>query len=218
MNFGGGTCVMAFNITVDYCEAHRLCHEEGVKRGIRLVFIGYHVGNLPNTSYQDELPESGIHSLLNAQYMTNQELIKWNETAEMIWNGEQAPMCTEDACNNASHISFVCQVVPSSEQRNSSMQAVQFKQNWSLKLESLSMKENSSSGCFDIIDGLTILMCAKRCQLREVCRTYYYNQSTKECLLSLYIDSRLPANVESRKKSWLRFTKVDSNATIIHVP
>ncbi|KAF7247147.1 hypothetical protein EG68_10128 [Paragonimus skrjabini miyazakii] len=215
--FGGGVCGMAFDIMVDYCEAHRLCHEEGVKRGLRMFFIGKLVGSLPNAFYQDEPPQSGIHSLLNALYVTNQDLVKWNETADE-WNGEQAPTCTEVVCNNASYTSFVCQMVPSSEQHNSSMQVVQFKQNWPPKLQSLSMEENLSSGCFDAIDDLTILMCAQRCQLREVCRSYYYSQSTRECLLSLYVDSRLPASVESSNKSWLRFAKVDYNVTINRVP
>ncbi|KAF8569611.1 hypothetical protein P879_03797 [Paragonimus westermani] len=189
-----------------------------------MFLFGRRVGNLPDAFNEDGSMPTWMHSLLrgagtsqggyrvgdseHVPYMTIQNVVTWDEFGQ-IWNEEQVLVCGEGVCNNGpqnlSHISFVCQMVPNSEQLNSSMKAVQFRENWPVKLESLFMKGNLSSGCFETVDGLTILMCAQ-------------SQSTRECLLSMYVDSLLPASMESKKKSWLRFAKVDFNVKTNSAP
>ncbi|THD19561.1 hypothetical protein D915_009669 [Fasciola hepatica] len=177
---GGNVCMIRLDREVTYCEAHRICEQEGTKRGLRLFIPGYHApkitslfSNLTNvyTSYSATLNRSSdlragwrVGDPGFAQFVTTSDdtTIPWhigqpNNFGQPIalYIGSQL---FDDLQSNLNATSVICEV----SHRPISGKLERFQTNWPYQLDTLFVRGDTQRGCFNSIIASTSIECAKR--------------------------------------------------------
>ncbi|KAF7254825.1 hypothetical protein EG68_08267 [Paragonimus skrjabini miyazakii] len=216
-------CMLPFNRSVRYCEAHAGCHAEGVKRGIRMFLLGKHTNKW--MSHMDPMGQmlTGLHSLL---YDVQDPRSPWmvsdpgcsdclNEVDSLIWGvfriTERVIVCDSQQCfrsnQGGTFSQYVCEI--SKYPQPNKWRETRCRTNWPVKIAHPVIPDNSNEGCFKLYGKSTTILCSHKCQVSDVCRLFYYNSQTRDCYLALYVDSRLPRHLKALSGSWVRFAKPD---------
>ncbi|KAF6769821.1 hypothetical protein AHF37_12145 [Paragonimus kellicotti] len=102
---------------------------------------------------------------------------------------------------------FVCEI--SKYPQPNKWRETRYKTNWPVTVVNPFIPDNFNEGCFKVYKNSTTIHCSHKCQVNDVCRSFYYNNETRDCYLALYVDSRLPKHLRISSGSWVRFAKPD---------
>ncbi|KAF5403948.1 hypothetical protein PHET_02522 [Paragonimus heterotremus] len=223
MEVDGSLCMLPFNRSVEYCEAHAECHAEGVKRGTRMFLLGKHTKKWINHTVGVGRMITGMHSLLHdvrgprSRWMVSDPGCSDCKTGLDLMTVSglstigRVISCDHHRCFETEQSGlfsrFVCEI--SKYPQPNKWTETQYKTNWPVTISNTFIPDNSNEGCFKLYEKLTTILCSHKCQINDVCRSFYYNSGTGDCYLALYVDSRLPRHLETSSGSWVRFAKPD---------
>ncbi|TPP61940.1 hypothetical protein FGIG_06226 [Fasciola gigantica] len=224
---GENVCMIRIDREAAYCDAHRICEHEGTKSGLRLFIPGYHAQKIPSLFRDIEIVFTSYSATLNrsndpragwrvgdpgyANFVTTSDdtTIPWRiglpvhvvqaialYTGGYIWEGFEIQLTSTAVICEISH-------------RPTGARVERFQMNWPYRLDYLFLKDDIPRGCFDNFFASTLIECAKSCKQRAECRSFYFNEQSRECLLSLFVDCLLPLYFVGRTASWVRFGRPD---------
>ncbi|KAF8570410.1 hypothetical protein P879_05624 [Paragonimus westermani] len=220
-------CVLRVEESVNYCEAHCICYREGLGRGLRMFLMGKNVDILGNDVRDVVLRFYGIHALLqNMKSLQSGWMYSdpgcsvcvsirgttfWRDGEPNGRGKERVVMCNYEGCVDvAQHNAtgpFVCEV--SNHPMPNRWTATRYLTDWPVKITDPFMPDHWNQGCFRILKVPSILLCSLKCQITDVCRSFYYNSQEGYCYLTLYVDSLLPRSMKIAQGAWVRYAKPD---------
>ncbi|KAF7257597.1 hypothetical protein EG68_04360 [Paragonimus skrjabini miyazakii] len=219
----GSLCMLPFNRPVEYCEAHAECYAEGLKRGIRMFLLGKHTKKWMNHTAGVGRMLTGIHCLLHdlknprSRWMVSDpgcsdcKMEANFLTVHIFPTIGRLIVCDNQRCfqteQDSTYFPFVCEI--SKYPQPNKWRETRYRTNWPMTIDNLFIPDNSNEGCFKRYKNLTTILCSHKCQINDVCRSFYYNSVTRDCYLALYVDSRLPQHLKTSSGSWVRFAKPD---------
>ncbi|KAF7257598.1 hypothetical protein EG68_04361 [Paragonimus skrjabini miyazakii] len=217
----GSLCMLPFNRPVEYCEAHAQCHGEGIKRGVRMFLLGKHTKKWRTHTGPVGQLLTGIHCLLDDLQSSRSGWMVSDPgcsgckiEVEFLTGGSVPTIGRVISCNNqqcfetrqySTFSQFVCEI--SKYPQPNKWRETRYKTNWPVTVDSPFIPDNSNEGCFKVYRNATAILCPHKCQINDVCRSFYYNSATRDCYLALYVDSRLPRSLKTSPGSWVRFAK-----------
>ncbi|KAF5404210.1 hypothetical protein PHET_02379 [Paragonimus heterotremus] len=174
---GNNICTIALSGPFTYCDAHKVCGQEGLKRGSRYFMVGRHMNQVFATWAFLTTAHSGIHSLLNAR---NSSTIGWQTNEPGYWfvslNDSEVPWAPQQPSGNYEQVAVITFNGLRTEAQNLQNRSViceqsivpipeltvptQFKMNWPIILESNVMLGQLSVGCFEKFIAPSRLSCA----------------------------------------------------------
>ncbi|TPP58890.1 hypothetical protein FGIG_05197 [Fasciola gigantica] len=220
----GESDVAFMDLEVTYCEAHRECFKWGQSKGR----IGYMIGENYKKIFQycncSQPLWVNIHSLLHPSNCSH--VRKWNYGEKVSkLDGFSVNAVKE---NNATmsystlfytpeeklmHVNtvnstyaYVCQVGRFIG-RESGIQQGLFRAD-KLGHDKLQAHFDQKVGCFTKTTEATTAGCALRCYQNPICRSFYYNNNLKSCLITAYVDSLLSSESWNLSPlNWRRFSR-----------
>ncbi|THD21524.1 hypothetical protein D915_007102 [Fasciola hepatica] len=220
-------CIIRIDRGATYCEAHQICEQEGKKRGLRLFIPGHNAPKIVRSFPDMSIVYTSHSAMLNrsndlragwrvgdpgyAKIVTTRDdtTIPWHKSQpnnKGLAVGLYVDRLLVDASqdhNNAT--SVICEI----SSRSIGGKLERFQKNWPHPLDTLAVNREPPCGCFDSVSVFTLPECAKRCKQRTECRSFYFNEQNRECVLSLYVDSILPLTFVKRTGAWVRFGRPD---------
>ncbi|KAF7260763.1 hypothetical protein EG68_01766 [Paragonimus skrjabini miyazakii] len=171
-------CIMKVERSVSYCDAHRICYMEGLKRGLRMFLMGKDAFKLVEVVRDPVLRFYGIHGLLQD---VGSSLLSWMYSdpgcsscvsiyGTGVWkrgepNGrgmERVVMCNYEGCADVAQRnttgSFVCQ--KSNHPMPNRLKATRYFTDWPVKITNPFMSDDQNEGCFCILKLSTALLCS----------------------------------------------------------
>ncbi|KAF7241395.1 hypothetical protein EG68_10582 [Paragonimus skrjabini miyazakii] len=224
MHIGDGICIIQFADKTNYCEAHRMCDEQGRHRKIRLFMIGRNASRLPTSITENMTVHVGIHSLLGGPQGRHSE---WQvsepgyisstlgenskalvlrppvlEQLTIMKKGKMQAVSVDEVSTTV-----VCE--KSERKHPNKVESSKFSKNHPWPLISNFMESDRSVGCFRNYSTTTALACSLKCRKLDKCYSFYFNKESKICVLSLHIDSRLPISRRATPGTWERFGRMN---------
>ncbi|KAF5403947.1 hypothetical protein PHET_02521 [Paragonimus heterotremus] len=216
-------CMLPFNRSVEYCEAHAECHAEGAKRGIRMFLLGKHTKKWINHTVGVGRMITGIHSLLHdvrgprpRSMVSDPGCSDCKVEVDFLAVRSMPTIGRVISCDNRhcfekmqveTFSRFVCEMSQYSQPNK--WRETRYKTDWPVKIAIPFIPGTSNDGCFKVYRNSTTILCSHKCQVSDVCRSFYYNNTTGDRHLALYVDSRLPNYLKASSGSWVRFAKPD---------
>ncbi|THD19819.1 hypothetical protein D915_009502 [Fasciola hepatica] len=224
---GKDLCAIHINLHATYCEAHEICEKEGKKRGLRMFIPGNNAPKMVSFFSVTGTVFTSFNAMLNrttdrragwrvgdpgyAKFVTTKgdTTIPWH-TGEPNADGPTVGLYIgrelfDDLQDYRNATSVICET----SLRATGGKLERFQANWPYELDNLFVRNEYSCGCFKSIKANTLIACAKRCKQRTECRSLYFNEKNKECMLSLYVDSLLPMRSSVSPGAWVRFGRPD---------
>ncbi|KAF7258093.1 hypothetical protein EG68_04964 [Paragonimus skrjabini miyazakii] len=221
---GSKVCLIVIKQPSFYCDAHRICDQEGRNSGQRLFMIGRHAHKLSVNLFGLTIFHTGINSFLEnlgklrngwqvsepgyISDVLNATDIPWS-LLEPFENGEQVVSFLSGglyAKRQSSLFTYpVCELSNVAYPNKTGVS--KFNRNYPRPLASNFMELDLSVGCFRQTTAASALACGLKCRLLDECFTFYFNQQRKDCRLSLYVDSRLPKSLQNTPGEWMRFRR-----------
>ncbi|THD24991.1 hypothetical protein D915_004327 [Fasciola hepatica] len=224
---GENVCMIRIDREAAYCDAHRICEQEGTKRDLRLFIPGYHAQKIASlfrdigivfTSYSATLNRSndpragwrvGDPGYANFVTTSDDTTIPW-------FTGSPVHVVQAIALYIGGYIregleiqltstAVICEISHSPTE----VRVERFQMNWPYRLDYLFLTDDIPRGCFNRFFASTLIECATICKQRAECRSFYFNEQSTECLLSLYVDCLPPLRFAGRIDSWVRFGRPD---------
>ncbi|TPP65114.1 hypothetical protein FGIG_03756 [Fasciola gigantica] len=188
-----------------YCDAHRECFLRGKAKQM----IGYMVGEEISLIFKTGGPR-------NSSWI-NMHVLLHDDTSEDLWIYGEKPSSFQGDSNvwdigklysTDGRVAFLNKngkIYGTSDTTAQRSFACGYRQDrridWVTRHEAfryemkLSLQMHATwhetQSCFDRHVNLTKLKCACRCHLDNICRSFYFNDETKMCLHTLYVDSIL---------------------------
>ncbi|KAF7257465.1 hypothetical protein EG68_05583 [Paragonimus skrjabini miyazakii] len=219
----GSLCMLPFDRPVQYCDAHAECHAQSVKRGIRMFLLGKHAKKWMRHTVTVGRILTGIHCLLHdvrgprSRWMVSDPGCSDCKTEVDFTTVGGLPTtrrvvsCDHQRCfesyQNGIFSRFVCEI--SKYPQPNKWRETRYQTNWPMTIVNVFIPDNFNEGCFKLYENLTTILCSYKCQVNDVCRSFYYNSTTRDCFLALYVDSRLPNHLKTSPGFWKRFAKPD---------
>ncbi|THD27789.1 hypothetical protein D915_001484 [Fasciola hepatica] len=218
-------CLIGFQQNANFCQANERCETEGLKRGLRLFVPGLNAFKISPTILSKNKVFTSITALLNRSIVLKDGwqvgdpgfagYIMTNGNPPLPWVSND-PNHPTQAISIISYGKFIddpqqslqatyvfCELsnkaVPGSVER--------FNRNWPFKLNSLFLSRFDTEACFASSTEASLTRCAMKCKMRLTCRSFYYNEQSLDCYMSLYVDSLLPLSLTSTPGSWTRFAR-----------
>ncbi|TPP57164.1 hypothetical protein FGIG_03663 [Fasciola gigantica] len=224
-NVDTNICLIGFQRRANFCKTNEICETEGLKRGFRLCIPGLNALKISQPILSKNVVFTSITALLNrsvvlkdgwqvgvpgfAGYiMTNgNPPLPWaktdpNHPTQAIATLSYGKLFDEPQKNLQATYVF-CELsnkaMPGSVER--------FNRNWPFELNPVFLSESDTEACFSSSRAASLTRCAMKCKMRLVCRSFYYNEQTGDCYMSLYVDSLLPMGIMSTSGNWTRFAR-----------
>ncbi|THD22943.1 hypothetical protein D915_006494 [Fasciola hepatica] len=221
-------CAVLINRTVDFCTANTICHEMGLQYTLRTSLIGMNVTKIIGNLSKVPPTFTSINKLLGnentlrkgwyvgvpgyASYITqgpDDEL--WhqtqpnqaNELITVISGGK-----LHDVSQSRQFAGFLCERVGDSNDLLNRSGTEKFSATFPKRLNSFYFPDNQNEGCVNEVEVKTLIECAKLCKLEIRCRSIYYNNVIKKCIMILFVDSLISSNYRPQSKSiWVRYAR-----------
>ncbi|THD25392.1 hypothetical protein D915_003804 [Fasciola hepatica] len=219
--------VICVDRTATYCEAHQICEQEGKKIGLRLFIPGY---NAPKISYLFSDLGFIFTSLSAMLNRSNDHRAGWrvgdpgytdfvtkNADTTIPWHiDEPNADGPAVALYSGSHLFDYLQADHNASKvfceissRPTEEGVERFQANWPYLLDTLFFGITKPYGCFDAFNATTLLECAKHCKQRTECRSFYFHEPNRKCMLSLYVDYLLSLDFAGEPSAWVRYGRPD---------
>ncbi|KAF7244780.1 hypothetical protein EG68_10494 [Paragonimus skrjabini miyazakii] len=219
-----GVCFILFDKSVNYCEAHQVCEKEGHSRGLRLFMVGREANKVKGIFNSPRVIPTGIHTLMNPGvyglygWQVNEPgyISKMLHANDFLWGshlhagvGEQVAVVVGTRLIAVSQsmpvTAVVCQLSTVPYPNKSGIS--QFYETHSDSLTNNFMGSSKSRGCLRQTTALSTLACGLKCRMLDECVSFYFNQNTNDCHLSMYVDSRLPKSLKDSPGTWARYAR-----------
>ncbi|KER21729.1 hypothetical protein T265_10008 [Opisthorchis viverrini] len=214
-------CLFRNGSVRSYCEAHKVCADYHELHGVHAFLIGKdtnYIEKFDRASIPDIETFTSINSLYRtrphtgeawrvgdpreANFTTSGMEFSWNKTGGsesrivVYWHQKLVAVPQRDQMGVA-----MCQFSPSVHNFSA---VEQFRKNWPPQGEIVT-EGDSANGCWEVKTVHSKIQCAFSCKIHHYCRSFYYNEKTKECKQSIYVDSSLFVQDINSAGEWVRF-------------